>query len=86
MAQGQNAAKRYGRDYWSRRYPGCAGWGREGKRLTHRYERQTSRREAYRAEMGRYDGDGEWNCWHCMDEESWNECTATAPSARRPLA
>lgn len=45
MAQGQNAAKRWGRDYWSRRYPGAAGWGREGKRLTHRYERQQGRRE-----------------------------------------
>lgn len=77
MACGQNASKRYGRDYWSRRYPCAAGWGREGKRLTHRYERQAARREAHAAELGIYDGDTDTPCvWHCTDDNPDAPCEA----------
>jgi hypothetical protein len=49
MPHGENAQRHYGRDYWSRRYPStCLGWGRYAKRLTHRYERQQGKRQAWR--------------------------------------
>lgn len=34
-----------GREYWSRRLPGCVSWGRIGKWLTHRRERAAARRQ-----------------------------------------
>lgn len=77
MAKGQNAAKRYGRDYWSRRYPSAAGCGREGKQLTHRYERRQISRQEHLAERGIYDGDTDSPCvWHCTDDDPDAPCEA----------
>ena len=45
---GENAEKRAGREYWSRRFPGTPSWGRIGKWLTHRRERAAARREERR--------------------------------------
>ena len=46
MAQGQNAAKKWGHEFWSRRP--YYGEGKAGKVLTHRAERRAARRELRR--------------------------------------
>lgn len=76
MAHGENAAKHYGREYWSRRAPRMHNWGRIGKWLTHRYERAAARREEQRilrerqwaeASCPKCGGAG-WLWWHELDE------------------
>lgn len=62
MANGENAERHYGREYWSRRLPGMVAWGKIGKWLTHRRERAASRR--LERDVRR-------------DPEKWNEKTNT---------
>lgn len=77
MARGQNAAKRWGREYRSRRHPSMPVWGREGKVLTHRYERRQAQHIAHLAERGIYDGDTDTPCvWHCTDDDPEQPCEA----------
>lgn len=40
MAHGENANRRWGREYWSRRLSAILSWGRYSKDLTHRWERR----------------------------------------------
>lgn len=54
MSRTKRGEKGPGYDYWSRRHPGNGidGYGKPIKKLTHKYERQLSKRELKAIEEG----------------------------------
>lgn len=51
------------REYWSRRYPRAAGWGRIVKQFTHRYERRKAKTEAQKWLEENMAAIQEWNAY-----------------------
>lgn len=51
MAQGENAAKRWGKELWAKRHGNPQEPGRDAKRQTHRYERHVESKEQIKEQL-----------------------------------